>query len=77
MLFVKILESKIQGLSWEVPNHISEISLIVSSNPFLLFKSYEAIDDTIIGIDQSFLLNKCLLELQTNLNHLDWRGNSL
>lgn len=71
---VCVLEGEVHGLSWEVPDDVSEVSSPEGSNSLLLWDTDENIHDSLVTLVNGDSLGS-ILDLEEKLDTLNW-GNS-
>jgi hypothetical protein len=72
-----VLEGKVEGLSWEVSEHVGQVSSPEWSNTLGGKGSLGAIHDAGVWLVESALLDHLILVLDEELDSLDWGGDGL
>ena len=72
--FELFLESKVQGLSWEVSQDVGQVTSPERTNTFFSQDSLGAVDDTGVGFVKSALFDHFVLVLDQELDSFDGSG---
>jgi len=72
-----VLEGKVQGLSREVTDDVSQVTSPHGVNTLILDGTGEAVANTLVGVGETTLLDHLILVLDEKLNTLDGSGSSL
>jgi len=73
---VEILACEVDGLGWEITNHVGEVTSVKGSETLLSDNSLEAITNTVISVLWSDVLVS-ILNLEEELDSLNWGDDCL
>lgn len=73
---VEILACEVDGLGWEITNHVGEVTSVKGSETLLRDDSLEAITNTVISVLWEDVLVS-ILNLEEELNSLNWGDDCL
>jgi hypothetical protein len=76
VLLVEVLASKVDGLGWEITNHVGEVTSPEGSETLLGNNSLEAVSNTVVSVLWGNVLVG-ILDLKQKLDSLNWGDDGL